>query len=139
MNNAVQVGINQRMEVKTAGSGGTWVTGTIRTRNKMPNKDTGKYESSFLDYKVLGGRAATFAKYQQEGKPLAISGWLMQENWEKDGQKRSKQVLMVEDFDLPPFEEGQSQAPSKPKTTSNYDAFSSGGGIEAVLIDELPF
>lgn len=136
MNNTVQSGINQRMEVKTAGNGNTWVTGTIRTRNKMPNKE-GKYESSFLDYKVLGGRAATFAKYQQEGKPLAVSGWLVQENWERDGQKRSKHVLMVEDFDLPPFEDGQSQVPSKPKTAANHDAFSSGGAID--FTDELPF
>lgn len=138
MNNAVQVGINQRMEVKTAGNGNTWVTGTIRTRNKMPNKE-GKYESSFLDYKVLGGRAATFAKYQQEGKPLALSGWLMQENWEKDGQKRSKQVLMVEDFDLPPFEEGQSQAPKQSAPKAKNDVFTGGGAFDLDLEGELPF
>ena len=135
MNNITLTGINQRMEVKTAGSGKPWVTGTIRTRNKMPNKETGKYESSFIDYKVLGARAETFAKFQQEGKPLALSGWLNQEKWtDKDGQNRSKSVVMVEDFDLPPLDDN---APKQPKTASNHDAFSSGGAID--LTDELPF
>lgn len=135
MNMIAQTGFNQRMEVKTAGNGNTWVTGTIRTRNKMPNKE-GKYESSFLDYKVLGGRAATFAKYQQEGKPLALAGWLVQENWEKDGQKRSKHVLMVEDFDLPPFEDDAPKQ-SAPKAEAKRDPFA-GGPIDLDDSD-LPF
>lgn len=137
MNMIAQTGFNQRMEVKTAGNGNTWVTGTIRTRNKMPNKE-GKYESSFLDYKVLGGRAGTFAKYQQEGKPLALTGWLVQENWEKDGQKRSKHVLMVEDFDLPPLEGDAPKAQAAPKAEAQHDPFSSGGKID-LSDDDLPF
>lgn len=135
MNNITLTGINQRMEVKTAGSGKPWVTGTIRTRNKMPNKE-GKYDSSFHDYKVLGARAETFAKFQQEGKPLALSGWLNQEKWtDKDGQNRSKSVVMVEDFDLPPLDDS---APKQPKTAANHDAFSSGGALD-LDPDDLPF
>lgn len=109
MNVATFTGVNQRMETKISGSGSVWVRGTIRVRNSMKNQDTGKYESSFIDYKVFGTRAATFADYQKEGKELHITGHFMQENWETNGQKRSKLVLIVQDFDLPKREEEQTQ------------------------------
>lgn len=136
MNNITLTGINQRMEVKTAGSGKPWVTGTIRTRNKMPNKE-GKYDSSFHDYKVLGARAETFAKFQQEGKPLALSGWLNQEKWtDKDGQNRSKSVVMVEDFDLPPLDDNAPNQSAR-KAEAQRDPFA-GGPIDLDDSD-LPF
>lgn len=135
MNNISLTGINQRMEVQYSKAGKPWVRGTIRVRNKMTNQE-GKYDSSFHDYKILGARAETFAKYQQEGKPLALQGWLMQEKWtDKDGQNRSKSVVMVEDFDLPPFEEG---APKQAAPKAKNDVFTGGGAFE-IDESELPF
>ncbi len=56
----------------------------------MKNNE-GKYDSSFFDYKVHGARADTFAKYHgTEGGPLNITGDLVQEKWESNGDKRSK-------------------------------------------------
>lgn len=139
MNVATFTGINQRMEAKVSGSGGVWVTGTIRVRNQMKNNDTGKYDSSFIDYKVLGGRASVFADYQQEGKELHITGHFMQENWESNGQKRSKLVLMVQDFDLPKREE----QPEQPAFNSAPQGWGSGpdagNGKIDLSDDDLPF
>lgn len=64
MNNITLTGINQRMEVQHSKAGKPWVRGTIRVRNKRANQE-GKYDSSFHDYKILGARAETFAKFQQ--------------------------------------------------------------------------
>lgn len=147
MNNVSLTGINQRVEVKTTSqSGKTWVTGTIRVRNKMKNNE-GKYDSSFFDYKVLGARADTFAKYHgTEGGPLNITGDLVQEKWESNGDKRSKVVIMVQDFDLPPFDDSKPAAnnQSRPAPASGFgaDPFSNNGRNDVpfdLSESELPF
>ena len=144
MNTTALTGINQRVEVKTTNAGKTWVTGTIRVRNKMKNNDTGKYESSFFDYKCLGARADTFAKYHgTEGGPLNITGDLVQEKWESNGDKRSKVVIMVQDFDLPPFDDSKPAASnqSRPASSNSFgaDPFSNNGGSIDLYEDDLPF
>lgn len=141
MNTTALTGINQRVEVKTTSqSGKTWVTGTIRVRNKMKNNE-GKYDSSFFDYKVLGARADTFAKYHgTEGGPLNITGDLVQEKWESNGDKRSKVVIMVQDFDLPPFDDSKPAANNQSRPASGFgaDPFSNQAGID-LSSDDLPF
>lgn len=75
-------------------------------------------------------------KYQEKGKPLAITGDLVQERWtNQEGQNQSKVVIHVQDFDLPPFDDN---APKQQKTANNHDAFSSGGNI-TFDESELPF
>ncbi|WP_034774440.1 single-stranded DNA-binding protein [Exiguobacterium antarcticum] len=143
MNSTALTGINQRVEAKTTNAGKTWVTGTIRVRNKMKNNE-GKYDSSFFDYKVLGARAETFAKYHgTEGGPLNITGDLVQEKWESNGDKRSKVVIMVQDFDLPPFDDSKPAASqNKPASSSSFgsDPFAGGGNsFGAIDEDSLPF
>jgi len=144
MNNVSLTGVNQRVEVKTTNAGKTWVTGTIRVRNKMKNNDTGKYDSSFIDYKILGARAETFAKYHgTEGGPLNITGDLVQEKWESNGDKRSKVVIMVQDFDLPPFDDSKpaasNQSNSTPASGFGADPFASKAAGIDLSSDDLPF
>jgi len=145
MNTSALTGVNQRVEVKTTNAGKTWVTGTIRVRNKMKNNDTGKYDSSFFDYKVLGARAETFAKYHgTEGGPLNITGDLVQEKWESNGDKRSKVVIMVQDFDLPPFDDSKpaatnNQSNSAPASGFGSDPFASKAAGIDLSSDDLPF
>ena len=146
MNTTALTGINQRVEVKTTNAGKTWVTGTIRVRNKMKNNE-GKYDSSFFDYKVLGARADTFAKYHgTEGGPLNITGDLVQEKWESNGDKRSKVVIMVQDFDLPPFDDSKPAASNQSRSASSNgfgaDPFSNNGRNDVpfdLSESELPF
>lgn len=143
MNTSALTGINQRVEVKTTNAGKTWVTGTIRVRNKMKNNE-GKYDSSFFDYKVLGARADTFAKYHgTEGGPLNITGDLVQEKWESNGDKRSKVVIMVQDFDLPPFDDSKpatsNQSNSAPASGFGADPFASKAAGVDLSSNDLPF
>lgn len=128
MNVITLTGINQRMESRTTKSGGVMVTGTIRVRNAMKNMETGQYDSSFIDYKVIGNRAPVFADYQREKAELHITGHIVQESWEKDGQKRSKLVVMVQDFDLPKREEA-----------TQGNAFNATPPIGEINPDSLPF
>ena len=139
MNVITLTGINQRMEARPTKSNGVMVTGTIRVRNAMKNMETGQYDSSFIDYKVIGNRAPVFADYQREKAELHITGHIVQESWEKDGQKRSKLVVMVQDFDLPKREE----QPEQPAFNSAPQGWGSGpdagNGKIDLSDDDLPF
>src|SRR6266496_4113058 len=46
--------------------------------------------TTFLDVEVWGGLATVVEKYYKKGSPVVVSGELRQDNWEKDGEKRSK-------------------------------------------------
>lgn len=136
MNNITLTGFAQAIELKQSQGGKQWVVGTIRVRNRMKNQE-GKYDSSFFDFKVFGQRVDTFMKYQEKGKPLAISGDLVQERWtNQEGQNQSKVVIHVQDFDLPPFDDNAPKQ-SAPKVEAQRDPFA-GGPIDLDDSD-LPF
>lgn len=57
-----------------------------------------KEEVTFVDCTAWGKQAETITKYVTKGKPLFIEGRLKLDTWEKDGQKRSKLSVVVENF-----------------------------------------
>jgi single-strand DNA-binding protein len=56
----------------------------------------------FIDCTVFGTRAEPLSRFLTKGKQISLTGRLRQDNWEKDGQKRSKIHLVVEELLLPP-------------------------------------
>lgn len=138
MNTVNLTGVLQRFEDK-----GTWVRGSIRVQNNMKNKQTDKYESSFFDFKMFGKTAELFLRFhsQRTGKNIAISGNLVQESWEKDGQKRSNVVIMVQNCDLPPYDEKETAPQNAPKPASSnaFDPFAGTPADDDINSDSLPF
>ncbi len=61
-----------------------------------------KEETTFVDCEMFGKRAETIAEYFNKGSQIVVSGRLKQDRWEdkKTGEKRSKLVLRLEDFDF---------------------------------------
>lgn len=57
-------------------------------------KDTEKV--CFMDCKAWRGTAEFISKYFDKGQECIVEGQLLQENWEKDGQKFSRKILNVE-------------------------------------------
>ncbi len=55
-------------------------------------------EASFFDCQSWGKTAENIANHFQKGKQIAITGRIKQERWEKDGQKRSRVLVVVEQF-----------------------------------------
>ena len=45
--------------------------------------------ANFFNVTVWGGQAESCARYLSKGRPVAITGRLRWESWEKDGEKRS--------------------------------------------------
>ena len=60
--------------------------------NKQIKKRNGEKDerSTFVDVEVWGQRADYAANYIKKGTPVLVRGELETDEWEKDGQKRSK-------------------------------------------------
>ena len=92
-----------------------------------------KETKCFLECKAFGGTAQFMEKYMnQKGQEILVEGKMTTDEWEKDGQKRSKNVLMVGGvhFCGKKQDSGTAETASAPAET---------GGFTAVETDELPF
>ncbi len=54
----------------------------------------------YFDVQCWGARGEALAKFFTKGKPIAITGTLKQDRWEKEGEKRSKVYIRVESWDF---------------------------------------
>jgi single-strand DNA-binding protein len=60
--------------------------------NSRVKDSNGQWEdrADFIDVTVWGRQAELCAQYCKKGSPILVQGALRLDNWEKDGQKRSK-------------------------------------------------
>mgnify|MGYP001362492597 CR=1 FL=1 len=56
----------------------------------------GEKKTSFVDLTAFGKNAELLRDYFKKGYPIGIDGALHQENWEKDGEKRTKIVVYID-------------------------------------------
>lgn len=66
----------------------------IAVNRKYKDKD----ETMFIDIVLFGKQAENLNSYASKGSPLLIEGRLTQNSWEKDGTKRTKHEVIVENF-----------------------------------------
>jgi single-strand DNA-binding protein len=90
-----------------------------------------KEEVCFCDLTIFGKRAEALAQYCRKGSPLYVEARLKTDSWEDKttGQKRSKMILVVEDFQ---FLGGKRDATSPAATAATPPA-----GSAAVSTDPL--
>lgn len=55
-------------------------------------------ETTFVDIDAFGKQAEVISKYMRKGRPIMIEGRLKLDQWESDGQKRSKLGVILENF-----------------------------------------
>src|SRR5262245_58860266 len=55
-------------------------------------------ETTFVDVEAWGQTGETFARYMKKGRQVYVEGRLKLDSWEKDGQKRSKLSVVMENF-----------------------------------------
>ena len=71
----------------------------ISRRYKKQDGSQGE-ETCFVDCQMFGKRAEVINQYVKKGNPLFVEGRLKFDSWEKDGQKRSKLRVFVENFEF---------------------------------------
>jgi single-strand DNA-binding protein len=95
MNNVSMVGrLTADPESKSLNDGKSLASFSIAVRRPFKNHD-GEYESDFFDVKGFNRTAEYCIKYLGKGRLISVEGRLQQERWEKDGQKRSRIVIIA--------------------------------------------
>lgn len=95
----------------------------IAVNERRKDSKTGEWEdkANFLDCTMFGSRAESIAPYLRKGMHVTIDGHLRQERWEKDGQKRSKMKLIVDDIDFTSNRRQDDAEPEPERAESVYD------------------
>jgi len=78
-------------QVKQIGENSILATFRIVSNRQVKKRNGEKSEkSTFVDVEVWGQRAEYAGNYVKKGTPVFVQGQLETDEWEKDGQKRSK-------------------------------------------------
>ena len=86
----------------------------IATTRKFTNNGEKKEEVCFVDITFFARSAEVANQYLRKGSKILVEGRLTFEQWEKDGQKRSKHSVTVETMQmLDSKSDNQSQAPQQ--------------------------
>lgn len=68
-------------------------------------------KTAWVTCKLFGERAEKLSQYLTKGSQVSVTGAFQLDEWEKDGVKHSRPVIIVNDMQLPPQ---QQQAPQQP-------------------------
>lgn len=83
--------------------GGTSVLSIpVAVNDRRRNPQSGEWEdhANFVDCVLFGRRAEALAPKLRKGQKVAIEGKLRYSSWERDGQRRSKLEVMVDEVEL---------------------------------------
>ena len=127
--------------------GGTSILGMgVAVNERRKNASTGEWEDypHFVDCTMFGTRAEKLQPYLTKGTKVAIDGRLRYSSWEKDGQKRSKLEVVVDEIEFMSRKDGAQAAPAPQAgghPAQERNAPQAGGyAPQAALYDEdIPF
>ena len=74
----------------------------VAVNDRRKNPSTGQWEDypNFVDCTMFGNRAESMSRILRKGMKVAIEGKLRYSSWEKDGQRRSKIEVIVDEIEL---------------------------------------
>jgi single-strand DNA-binding protein len=74
----------------------------VAVNDRRRNQSTGEWEDcpNFIDCTLFGTRAEAVSRYLSKGSKVAIEGKLRWSQWERDGQKRSKIEVIVDEIEF---------------------------------------
>jgi len=121
MNRVILTGnLTRDPEIKQANSGVAICELGVAVNDRKKINGEWTDHASFFDVTVFGHTAEACGKYLSRGKPVAVDGKLEQQRWEKDGEKRSKVVVIAQQVQ---FLGGRDEAPGTPVDTSDFADF----------------
>ena len=74
----------------------------VAVNDRRKNQQTGEWEDypNFIDCTMFGARAQSVHRFLSKGSKVAIEGKLRWSQWERDGQKRSKIEVVVDEIEF---------------------------------------
>lgn len=107
---AISGNLTRDPEVRVTQSGSSILTFGMAVNDRRRNGQTGEWEdyANFVDCVLFGSRAEWLARDLHKGKKVFVEGRLSYSSWERDGQRRSKLEVVINDidYDRPPRQQG---------------------------------
>ena len=109
--------------------------GLAVNRRWKPKEGDAREETCFVDCVAFGKQADTLNKYVSKGSPILVEGRLQLDTWDaKDGTKRSKHKVVVENFQ---FLGGKEDRPAASKQVAPAEPIPD--TYDADKPDDIPF
>ena len=101
-------------ELRQTQSGMAVLSFGVAVNDRRKNPSTGEWEDypNFVDCTMFGARANSLANYLSKGTKVSIEGKLRWSQWERDGQKRSKLEVIVDELEFMSSRNSNGGAPS---------------------------
>ena len=99
-------------EMRATQTGTQILTFGVAVNDRRRNPQTGEWEDypNYIDCVVFGNRAESLSRFLSKGTKVAVEGKLRWSQWERDGQKRSKIEVIVDEVEfLSPRQSQQGQ------------------------------
>ncbi len=111
----------------------------VAVNDRRRNPQTGDWEDypNFIDCTMFGTRAQSLSNYLSKGTKVTIEGKLRWSQWEREGQKRSKIEVIVDDLEFMSSRNG-SGAQSNGYGASNYGGAAPMGGGNTAAYSPAP-
>lgn len=89
-------------ELRATASGMPVLGFGVAVNDRRRNQQTGEWEDypNFIDCTMFGARAQAVSQYLNKGSKVSIEGKLRWSQWERDGQKRSKIEVIVDEIEF---------------------------------------
>jgi single-strand DNA-binding protein len=96
-------------ELRSTQAGTQILTFGVAVNDHRRNPQSGEWEEhpNFIDCVVFGARAEPLSRFLTKGSKVAIEGKLRWSQWERDGQKRSKIEVIVDEVEFLSSRQGQ--------------------------------
>ena len=89
-------------ELRSTAGGMPGVGVGVAVNDRRKNQQTGEWEDypNFIDCTMFGARAEALSRYLNKGTKVSIEGKLRWSQWEREGQKRSKIEVIVDELEF---------------------------------------
>ena len=131
-------------ELRTTASGTQILSFSVAVTDRQKDKSTGEWTdyTNWADCIVFGNRATALADMLRKGSKVAVEGKLRYSSWEaKDGTKRSKLEVVVDEVEFMSRDGGayQHPAPQPEQQPFNAAAPAIASPAAAVYDEDIPF
>ena len=94
--------LTRNPELRSTASGMAVLGFGIAVNDRRKNSQTGEWEDypNFVDCTMFGERAKAVFRLLSKGSMVALEGKLRWSQWERDGQKRSKLEIVVDEIEF---------------------------------------
>lgn len=99
---AISGNLTRDPELRSTASGMAVMGFGVAVNDRRKNQQTGEWEDypNFVDCTMFGSRAESLSKYLSKGTKVFIEGKLRWSQWEKNGEKRSKLEVVVDEIEF---------------------------------------